>query len=107
MSNLNRAKYTFLSDIEIQSHDGYAILTTKTEPSAVTFEVSDGSVMVNMTEFKNFCDRDDVSLSSSERDDLLNSIEIEIGDTLHSHVEEIGDGFFESKNGTVIYSPES
>ena len=85
MSNFNRAKYTFLSDIEIQSHDGYVILTTKTEPSAITFEILDGSVMVNMTEFRTFCNRDDVSLSSSERDDLLNSIEIEIGETLLSH----------------------
>ena len=108
-SDLNRAKYTFLSDIEIESHvsEGYVNLTTKTESSSIAFEVTDGSVMVNMTEFKNFCDRDDVSLSPSERDDLLNSIEIEIGDTLPAHVEEIGDGFFEAEDCTVIYSPES
>ena len=108
MSETNRAKYTFLSDIEIESHvsEGYVILTTKTESEAIAFEVTDGTVMVNMTEFKNFCERKDVSLSPSEREDLLSSIETEIGDTLETNVEDIGDGFYEAEDGTVIYSPE-
>ena len=32
-------------------------------------------VMVNMTEFRRFCDTDDVSLSPTERDNLLMHVE--------------------------------
>lgn len=83
MNDANRAKYTFLSDIEIENHTskGYVNLTTKTESSSISFEMIDGTVYVNSNEFNAFCNREDVSLSNSEKDDLLNSIEMEIGDT--------------------------
>lgn len=102
-------KLTYLRNIEIESHasNDYVNLLTAGEPASISFEVVDGSVMVNMTEFRDFCERDDVSLSDTERDELLSSIEAEIGDTLPSHVEEIADGFFEAEDGTVIYSPET
>lgn len=89
-SETNRKNYTFLSDIEIESHasEGYVNLTTKTDSASISFEVIDGSVMVNMTEFLAFCERHDVSLSPSERDDLLSSIEIEVGVTMPSHAED-------------------
>ena len=81
MSNGN---YTYLSNIEIETHtsDGYVSLTTKTGSTAIAFEIIDGNVMVNMTEFRAFCEREDVSLSSTECDELLSSIEMEIGENL-------------------------
>jgi len=74
---------TYLRNIEIESHSsgGYVNLLTKAASTAIAFEMIDGNVMVNMTEFREFCERDDVSLSSAERDSLLSSIETEIAET--------------------------
>jgi hypothetical protein len=103
----------YLRNIEIESHasEGYVNLLTDGETSSVEFEIVRDVVMVNMHQFRQFCERDDVSLSLEERDELLSSIESEIGCTLPADdysesVEEIGDGFYESTDGTVIYSPE-
>jgi hypothetical protein len=76
----------YLRNIEIESHAsaGYVNLLTEGETSGIAFEMIDGNVMVNMTEFREFCEREDVSLSQSERDSLLQSIETEIAETLVS-----------------------
>ena len=74
----------YLRNIEIESHtsDGYVTLLTKGETSGIAFEMIDGSVMVNMTEFCEFCEREDVSLSPTDRDSLLSSVKAEISATI-------------------------
>ncbi len=74
----------YLRNIEIESHasEGYVNLLTDGETSSVDFEMVQNEVMVNMNQFREFCDRADVSLSLEERDSLLSSIESEIACTL-------------------------
>jgi hypothetical protein len=74
------SQYTLLRNIETELHfeDGYIILTTKTESGCIAFDIIEGNVMVNMTDFKTFCEREDVSLSESERSELLAYIECTI-----------------------------
>lgn len=74
----------YLRDIEIESHasEGYVNLLTDGETSPIEFEMVRDEVMVNMHQFRQFCERDDVSLSLQERDELLSSIETEISSTV-------------------------
>ena len=80
----------YLRNIEIESHASaeYVNLLTEGETSGISFEIIEGNVMVNMTEFHEFCEREDVSLSREERDSLLSSIETEIAETMPEPVAE-------------------
>ncbi len=74
----------YLRNIEIESHasEGYVNLLTDGETSSVGFEIVRDEVRVHMEQFRQFCHRDDVSLSIEEMDELLSSIESEIACTL-------------------------
>lgn len=74
----------YYRNIEIESHanSGYMNLLTGGETSPVTCQMIDGVVMVNMTEFAEFCNREDVSLSDTEKSNLLCAIETEFAETL-------------------------
>lgn len=77
-------KMNYLRNIEIESHasSGSVHLLTDGETSGIAIDVIDGNVMVNMSEFHEFCKREDVSLSREERDSLLESIETEVAATV-------------------------
>ena len=73
----NRNKYTYLSDIYVtKSSEDTLSIELKNRTVEITFDVEDGSVFVDMTTFQSLCKSDDVSLSESERNDLLEAIEI-------------------------------
>lgn len=78
--------YTQLRNIETQLHfdDEYVSLTTLKETGCITFRIDDGAILVNMTEFAEFCERDDISLSESERVELLEYIEDTISQGIES-----------------------
>ena len=72
----NRNKYTYLSDIYVtKSSEDTLSIELKNRTVEITFDVEDGSVFVDMTTFQSLCESDDVSLSESERKDLLEALE--------------------------------
>ena len=77
MSAENRQKYTYLSDIEVSKvSDETLAIELKNRTVEIGFEIRDGSVYLNMILCNDMCLADDVSLSDSERSDLLDRLEI-------------------------------
>ena len=73
----NRKKYTYLSDIEITKvSDDTLAIELKNRTVEICYEINDGSVFVDMSAFRNLCESEDVSLSESERNDLLDKLSI-------------------------------
>lgn len=68
---------SFLKDIEAQKMGDYLRVTLKDRTTTIDFEITDGIVMINMTDFNHLVSGDDVSLSASDRDDLLEYFEIQ------------------------------
>ena len=74
----------YYRSIEIESHAnaGYVNLLTDGETSSIECELADTNVLVNTTQFGEFCNRDDVSLSATEKADLMSAIETEFAETI-------------------------
>jgi hypothetical protein len=69
---------TYLSGIDVSADIDSVTLQTKTHPTSISYEITDGVILVNMTEYRAFCTREDISLSDSEVRDLLDWMESEI-----------------------------
>ena len=75
------ADLTYLSDLDVSADSNSVTVETKSHPTSVSYEITDGVILVNMTEYRAFCHREDVSLSASEIRELLEWIEMEIGES--------------------------
>ena len=73
----NRKRYTYLSDMEITKvSDDTLAIELKNRTVEIGYETEICSVCIDMSDFRNLCKSDDVSLSESERGDLLEMMEI-------------------------------
>jgi hypothetical protein len=94
----------YLRNIEIESHasNGYVNLLTEGATSAIEFEMVRDEIVVNMHQFRQFCERDDVSLSLEERDSLLASIETEIAET-RTEADVTAQEFVDGQESVIVF----
>ena len=73
----NRNRYTYLSEIEVSKvSEDTLVVELKHRIVEIGFQICDGSVYVHAGQFHDMCTSDDVSLSDSERSDLLDQLEM-------------------------------